>query len=161
MRIYNEMDLVVAEALRTGLWDGLDPSELAAVLAALVYESRRPDDSGPPAVPGGRIRGVLDRMVGLWAELDALERDHHLDQLREPDLGFCWAAWRWAEGDELDDVLDGSDLAAGDFVRWMKQLLDLADQVADAAGDGPLRETAREAAHRLRRGVVAYSSLAD
>ncbi len=35
------------------------------------------------------------------------------------------------------------ELAAGDFVRWMKQLLDLAGQVADAAGDGPLRETAR------------------
>ena len=53
------------------------------------------------------------------------------------------------------------DLAAGDFVRWMKQLLDLAGQVADAAGDTPLRETAREVVGRLRRGVVAYSSLAD
>ena len=52
-----------------------------------------------------------------------------------------------------------TDLAAGDFVRWMKQLLDLAGQVADAAGDTPLRRTAREVVARLRRGVVAYSSL--
>jgi ATP-dependent RNA helicase HelY len=161
MRIYNEMDLVVAEALRAGLWDRLDASGLAAVLAALVFESRRADDAAPPAVPGGAIRDVLGRMVRLWSELDTLERDHHLDQLREPDLGFCWAAWRWAEGDELDDVLEESDLAAGDFVRWMKQLLDLADQVADAAGGGPLRDTARETAGRLRRGVVAYSSLSE
>ena len=100
-------------------------------------------------------------MVRLWGELDALERDHRLDFLREPDLGFAWAAYRWAEGDELDDVLDVDDLAAGDFVRWMKQLLDLAGQVADAAGDQPLRETAREVVRRLRRGVVAYSGLAD
>ena len=74
-------------------------------------------------------------MVRLWGELDALERDHKLDFLRQPDLGFAWAAYRWAEGDDLDDVLSASDLAAGDFVRWMKQLLDLAGQVADAAGD--------------------------
>ena len=44
-------------------------------------------------------------MVRLWGELDALERDHRLDFLRQPDLGFAWAAYRWAEGDELDDVL--------------------------------------------------------
>jgi ATP-dependent RNA helicase HelY len=58
-------------------------------------------------------------------------------------------------------VLAETDLAAGDFVRWMKQLLDLADQVADAAGEGQLRETARLSAGALRRGVVAYSSLSD
>jgi ATP-dependent RNA helicase HelY len=161
MRIYNEMDLLVAEALRAGLWSGLDAAALAAVLAALVFESRGGEEADRPPVPGGRIRDVLGEMTRLWAELEALERDHHLDQLREPDLGFCWAAWRWAEGDELDDVLEASGLAAGDFVRWVKQLLDLADQVADAAEDRSVRHAAREAAGRLRRGVVAYTSLGE
>lgn len=160
MRIYNEMDLVTAESLRTGLWDGLDPSQLAAVLSALVFETRRADDAASPRLPGGRVRDVLGQMTSLWADLDALEKEHRLEQLREPDFGFCWAAYRWAEGDELDDVLEATDLAAGDFVRWMKQLLDLADQVGDVAG-GALRETAREAVGRLRRGVVAYSSVSD
>jgi ATP-dependent RNA helicase HelY len=161
MRIYNEMDLLTAESLRAGLWDGLDASQLAAVLSTLVYESRRPDDASAPRIPGGPVKQVLAEMVRIWGDLDALERDHHLDQLHEPDLGFAWAAFRWAEGDELDDVLDSTDLAAGDFVRWVKQLLDLADQVADAAGDRSLRETARETARRLRRGVVAYSSVSE
>jgi ATP-dependent RNA helicase HelY len=53
------------------------------------------------------------------------------------------------------------DLAAGDFVRWMKQLVDLAGQVADAAGDAPLRKTAREVVAKLKRGVVAYSSVVE
>ncbi len=159
MRIYNEMDLLTAESLRAGLWDGLDASGLAAVLSTLVYESRRPDDATSPRVPGGQVKQVLADMVSIWSDLDALERDHHLDQLHEPDLGFAWAAYRWAEGDELDDILHVTDLSAGDFVRWMKQLLDLADQVADAAGDGDLRTVARDAAKRLRRGVVAYSSV--
>ncbi len=100
-------------------------------------------------------------MVRLWGELDALEREHRLDFLREPDLGFAWATYRWAEGDDLDSVLGATDLAAGDFVRWMKQLLDLAGQVADAAGGTPLRKTAREVVERVRRGVVAYSSLTE
>lgn len=159
-RIYNEMDLVTAESLRAGLWDDLDASQLAAVLSALVFESRRADDASAPRIPGGRVRDVLKEMTSLWADLDALEKEHKLDQLREPDFGFCWAAFRWAEGDDLDELLEETDLAAGDFVRWMKQLLDLAGQVGDAAG-GTLRETARETVTRIRRGVVAYSSVAD
>ncbi len=161
MRIYTDMDLVAAESLRHGLWDGLSPSELAAALSALVFESRRADDASAPRLPGGRVKDVLAQMVSLWGDLDALERQHKLDFLREPDLGFAWAAYRWAEGASLDDVLTETDLAAGDFVRWVKQLLDVADQVADAAGDSPLRKAARKASDALRRGVVAYSSVSD
>ncbi|NUS53123.1 MAG: RNA helicase, partial [Nocardioidaceae bacterium] len=161
MRIYTDMDLVAAECIVRGLWDRLSPSELAAALSALVFEARRADDAVSPRLPGGRVRQVLADMVELWGDLDGLERDHKLDFLREPDLGFAWAAYRWAEGATLDEVLTETDLAAGDFVRWMKQLLDLTDQVADAAGDDALRARARETAGALRRGVVAYSSVAD
>ena len=49
----------------------------------------------------------------------------------------------------------GLGLSAGDFVRWMKQVIDMAGQVADAAGAGPVRDTARDAVRALRRGVVA------
>ncbi len=161
MRIYTDMDLVAAECLRHGLWDGLSAGELAAALSALVFEARRPDDATAPRLPGGRVKQVLAETVSLWADLDALERDHKLDFLREPDLGFAWAAYRWAEGASLDEVLSETDLAAGDFVRWMKQLLDLTDQVASAAADTPLRAVARAASDALRRGVVAYSSVSD
>jgi ATP-dependent RNA helicase HelY len=161
MRLYSELDLVAAECLRRGLWEGLSAPELAAALSVLVFEARRPDDASAPRMPGGPVKRVIAEMVRLWAELDELEREHHLDFLRQPDLGFAWAAYRWAEGEELDDVLTEVDLAAGDFVRWMKQLLDVAGQVADAAGDAPLRETARDVVRALRRGVVAYSGLAD
>jgi ATP-dependent RNA helicase HelY len=161
MRLYSDMDLLAAESMRHGLWDDLSPSGLAAALSVLVFEARRPDDASAPRIPGGPVRDVIGEMVKLWGSLEALERDHRLDFLRQPDLGFAWVAYRWAEGDELDDVLMVSDLAAGDFVRWMKQLLDLAGQVADAAGDTPLRETARAVSRRLRRGVVAYTSLTE
>jgi ATP-dependent RNA helicase HelY len=158
-RIYTELDLLAAESLREGLWDDLDPAELAACVSALTYESRQPDDAAPPGLPAGRVRAVLGEMVRLWGDLEALESDHALDFLREPDLGFALAAWRWASGHRLESVLLDGDLSAGDFVRAARQLIDLLDQVAEAAGDTPLRETARLALSALNRGVVAYATM--
>lgn len=154
MRIYSELDLVAAEALRTGLWDDLTPSQLGAVLSALVYEARRPEE-GPPNMPGGAIALTIDAMTRLWGELERLERDHRLDFLRKPDAGFAWTAWRWAEGQELDEIITRNDQTAGDFVRQMKQLIDFAGQIADAAAGTPVRDTARQLVKLLRRGIVA------
>ncbi|MGH3447029.1 MAG: DEAD/DEAH box helicase, partial [Nocardioidaceae bacterium] len=155
-RIYSELDLVAAECLRRGTWQGLEAPALAAAMSALVYESRNPDTAVRPRLPGGDVRRVLHETVQIWSELESVERAHRLDFLREPDLGFAWAAYRWAGGASLEDVLADVDLAPGDFVRWVKQLLDLAEQIADAAGRSDLRATAREAVRAMRRGVVAY-----
>jgi ATP-dependent RNA helicase HelY len=159
-RLYTELDLLVAECLREGFWDDLAPAELAACASALVFEARQPDELGPPRLPGGRARVALGEMVRLWAQLEALEKEHRLSFLREPDLGFAWAAHRWASGHRLEAVLVDSELAAGDFVRWTKQLIDLLGQIASAAGEAsPVRGTADRAVDALRRGVVAYSSV--
>jgi len=162
-RLYGELDLLTAECIRHQVWDGLPAAELAACVSALVYESRQREEVGPPRLPGGRVRPALEQTVRLWSDLDALESEHHLDFLREPDLGFAWAAYRWASGHRLEAVLADSDLTAGDFVRWTKQLMDLLGQIADAAEtaeqDSGVRRTARAAVDALRRGVVAYSSV--
>jgi hypothetical protein len=68
-RLWGESDLLTAECLRHGAWDGLEPAELAAVVSALVYESRR--DHGPmPRVPSGPVSDALAATVRLWAELE-------------------------------------------------------------------------------------------
>jgi ATP-dependent RNA helicase HelY len=133
---------------------------------------------------------ALAAMVRTWGELDQLEKDNDLSFLRAPDLGFAWAAYRWARGASLESVLEASpDLTPGDFVRSAKQLIDLLDQIASAperlvsqgesGGMGPpareggglrgvvppgqhsLSATARAAIDAMRRGVVAYSAVAD
>ncbi|HVF05652.1 MAG TPA: helicase-related protein, partial [Frankiaceae bacterium] len=158
-QVYNESDLLVVECLRSGLWDALDPAELAACASVLVYEARGQVDTAPK-IPGGQVRDTLAEMVRLWARLKAAEEDQRLDFLREPDPGFAWAAHRWASGARLDTVLTESELTAGDFVRWAKMLLDLLSQVAEvAAENSPVRDTAKKALGALRRGVVAYSSV--
>jgi ATP-dependent RNA helicase HelY len=159
-RIYSELDLLAAECLRAGTWDHLDPAELAACVSAMVYESRQPDDATPPRTPSGRAPDALVAMVRLWGELDTIEKDNRVSFLREPDLGFAWAAFRWAKGHRLEDVLGDTDLTAGDFVRAVKQLLDLLGQIADASPrQSAIRDTARKAMDAMRRGVVAYSSV--
>ncbi|ROO88423.1 ATP-dependent RNA helicase HelY [Actinocorallia herbida] len=158
-RIYSELDLLTAESLREGLWEGLSPAELAACVSALVYESRQPEDAAPPRIPPGS-RDALTAMVRVWRELEGVEKDNDVAFQREPDLGFAFAAYRWAGGEDLDEVLGEAGMTAGDFVRSVKQLMDLLGQIADAAGDGPVRRTARQAAEAMRRGVVAYSSVA-
>ena len=159
-RLWGESDLLAAECLRHGVWDGLEPAELAAVVSALVYESRR--DLGPvPRVPTGRVSEALAATVRLWTGLEADERRHRVDRTREPDLGFAWPMHRWARGESLSAVLtaaeqNGVDLSAGDFVRWCRQVLDLLDQIADVAGRGtPVGQAAATAARSVRRGVVA------
>ncbi|MFJ2033588.1 DEAD/DEAH box helicase [Streptosporangium sp. NPDC087985] len=164
-QIYTELDLLTSECLRSGLWEDLDPAELAAVVSSLVFESRQADDARQPRIPAGGAQKALGDMVRLWGELESIESDHGLSFIREPDLGFTWPAFRWARGSSLDAVLmegvNGSELAAGDFVRWVKQLLDLLGQIADAAPrNSKVKQNAGKAMEALRRGVVAYSSLA-
>lgn len=160
-RLYTELDLLAAECVRTGVWSGLEPAELAAAVSALAFESRQREEAMAPRVPSGRVRDALAETVRLWASLDLAEKDHGLAFLREPDLGFAWATYRWASGARLEAVLGESDLSAGDFVRWTKQLIDLLGQIGQAAADRDpaLRASADAAVDALRRGVVAYSSV--
>ena len=144
--LYTELDLLAAECLRRGLWDGLDPAELAACVSVLTFESRQSTTTPRRRLPGGPVRDVVAAMISVWAELDAVEKDNRLSFLREPDLGFAWAAHAWARGKPLETVLQ-PDLTPGDFVRAVKQLMDLLGQIAVAAGAG-----LRARVHRARRG---------
>jgi ATP-dependent RNA helicase HelY len=157
-RIYGERDLLVAECLRQGLWNGLDVPSLAAMAASLVYEPRRDDTGEQFRLPRGRFRDAFDRTTDVWSELDDLEREHRLSGSEVPSPALATAMHAWASGADLGFVLADTDLAAGDFVRLTKQVVDLLDQVSIVA-DAELGATARAAIDAVRRGVVAYGSV--
>jgi ATP-dependent RNA helicase HelY len=163
-RIWTEADLLVAECLRRGVWQGLAPDELAAAVSVVLYEARREADERA-SVPRGPVTDAVDATVKMWAELEADEASRGLALTREPDLGFVWPMYRWARGEPLAKVLasghqlDG-EMPAGDFVRWARQVIDLLGQLAEAAGAPPeLRAVARQAMNLVNRGVLAYSAV--
>ncbi|MDY6869765.1 MAG: DEAD/DEAH box helicase, partial [Actinomycetota bacterium] len=142
-------------------------AELAAVLSSVLFESRG-DTPGVPAgseAPTAKVRRALSQTRRLSADLRADERRHRLNPGREPDEGFVAAIYRWATTGDLTTALAASDasgggspLSAGDFVRWCRQVLDLLDQVRNAAPTPALRAAAKRAINDIRRGVVAVDA---
>ena len=154
-RLYTEKDLLAAECLRHGVWKRLDAPSLAAIVSSLLYEPRGSDTEVSPRMPNDDVSEAYDLMVRRWSQLEDRERAHTLPTTGAPDAGMAWMLHRWASGQRLEVVLRDSEIAAGDFVRHCKQVIDLLGQIGDAAGEPTLSVTARRAIDAVRRGVVA------
>ncbi|WP_371176859.1 DEAD/DEAH box helicase [Buchananella felis] len=153
-RIYCEKDLLVSECLREGIWEDLSPAQLAGVLAACVYQPRG-------AVGGGAPRGALQRALNQTEEVarrvSRCAQRAGLEALETTEPGISAAVTAWAAGARLSDALAECEISPGDFVRWVKQVMDLADQLTTAAPTPQLALAARQAHQALNRGVVAWS----
>ena len=150
-KIYAESDLLIAETIKSGLLEKLSDIEIAAVLSVFLFESRKPE---PPKIPNSQVQDALKEVVSIWSKLHNLESEYDVKTQREPDFGFCWMAFRWGGGHGLNSVLRNSDLSVGDFVRAIKQLIDLLNQVSGAKPE--LREKCLSAIKKIDRGVVIY-----
>ncbi len=151
-KIYGETDLLIAEMIRTGAFDSLNAQEIVSVLSALVYEARRDET---PKIPHGEVQKALGELTLLWKRIHEDEKDLGLEPMREPDLGFCMASYRWASGHSLSAILKGTELTVGDFVRSTKQIIDLLRQIASASPH--LEKVAREALNQIDRGIISYA----
>ncbi len=151
-KIYGETDLLIAEMIRTGAFDSLNAQEIVSVLSALVYEARRDE---MPKIPHGEVQKALGELTLLWKRIHEDEKDLGLEPMREPDLGFCMASYRWASGHSLSAILKGTELTVGDFVRSTKQIIDLLRQIASASPH--LEKVARDALDQIDRGIISYA----
>ncbi len=154
-RIYHESDLLVAEALAEGLFDGLDPPELAAVVSSCTFETR----PGRAPILARVPKAVAPRMqtlAGLAESLQVQEQSSQLPAHPGPRRGVRRRGLALGAGQRLEHVLERAELAPGDFVRNIKQLIDLLRQLAVVAAPDTAA-TARHAAASLQRGVVAAS----
>ncbi len=148
--VYNELDLLLTECVARGLFDDLAGPQLAALTSLFTYEARRSDamDGAPPTDIAAQVEAVAE----LAEELTNAERRAGLPETRLPDAGFSAIAYAWASGHDLDDLFD-DDLAAGDFVRNCRQLIDVMRQLRDEFPR--LRAAAAEGIAQVDRGVVA------
>ena len=162
MRINSETDLLVADAVTSGVFDGLRPQELASIASVFTYEHRGPEHRRPPAPrwPSGDLAKRWRSIERHWNSLRSDEEDAGLPEMRPPDPGLALIVKAWASGHDLSDVLDlTDDLTGGDFVRHMKQLVDLLRQISLVSENPNTKESARSAADLCFRGVVCASGV--
>ena len=152
-KIYAESDLLLTETIRAGILDNLSAPELLAVASSMIFQSRSRDDYAPK-MPHQNVTNALSEIIRIWAKLEEIENQFDVKTQKEPDFGFAYISYRWAQGNSLSNVLKGSEMSVGDFVRSTKQLMDLLMQIAGASEQ--LRPVCREAIKRLDRGVVSY-----
>ncbi|MGZ8764316.1 MAG: DEAD/DEAH box helicase [Acidimicrobiia bacterium] len=165
MRIYSECDLVVAEALRRGLFDGLNAPEFAGLASCFSYERRGADGAptrAPTTWPSAAVSRRFREIDRIRQDLIVNEDDAGLPETRAPDPGLSASMHDWAAGTDLAAILDDDEeLTGGDFVRNVKQCIDLLRQIGDVAPLAETAATARVAADACFRGVVAASSVVN
>lgn len=154
-KIYGETDLLIAESIRADLFSHLSAIDLVAVISSCIYESRNDEAA---KIPRGEIQTALSGISKIYGRIHSAETDLNLEPMRAPDFGFCWASHKWASGNSLTSVLKGNDLTVGDFVRSMKQIIDLLRQLRVAAPH--LQSVIDQALTKVDRGVIAYAGAA-
>ncbi|THJ67316.1 DEAD/DEAH box helicase [Arthrobacter echini] len=159
-RIYGEKDLLIALSIEEGAFGSLNAAELAAVMTVLVYQAKREERGMRPVMPSAVLETSVETIIRQWSELNDVEEQYRLPITGEPELSLVWPMFKWAQGRSLQATLSGTELAAGDFVRWSKQVIDLLDQLAKVPDlPGNLQQTCTRAIRLVRRGVVAYSNI--
>ncbi len=178
--LYHESDLLVAEALREGLFDDLDVASFAGLASCFVYEPRRArkTPNAAKAVSTKKRRTIPDR-IGSERRISLEERIRSLrvvaatvrqveDQFqvphgREPDGSFATTMTAWSRGANLGTVLDVADVeigqtSPGDFVRIAKQVADLCEQLGRLTQLGAVADRASQARDSVVRSVVASAT---
>jgi len=155
VRIYHESDLAIAEAIEENLFDDLTAPELAGLVSSFIYESRA---SSPDLGTWFTRRLLADRADQISDLASSISQDEirlGLPGTRTTDPAFFALAHAWASGDELNHMLGDEEMPGGDFVRTIKQLVDLLRQISET--EASCAATASEASDLLHRGIVAVS----
>lgn len=159
-RIYGERDLFTELLMDRGVLGQLSAEELASFSTLLVYQAKRDDEGAMPQLPTKKLSQAVRAALEVHAELEGLEKRHHLEPTGAPELGLSVPMYHWASGSNLRSALAESPLAAGDFVRWTKQCIDVLDQLsAVPTASAKFTTRCRDAVDLIARGVVSYSSV--
>jgi ATP-dependent RNA helicase HelY len=160
-RLFHECDLLILEAMRRGLFDGLDGPSLACLMSVFTYEHRSSEPPPAPWFPTADVKKRWRSIERLADELIGSELRAGLNPTRRPDPTFAAIAYAWAAGEGFAEVVEAEELSGGDFVRNVKQLVDLLRQIAEIADHPATRRAAAQARDGLFRGVVAASSAVE
>lgn len=156
--IYGDRDLLISMCLRNGTFKDLAPASLAAIISSMVYEPRRETSGLRPELSYRDLDRSANHIITIWSNITDREMAHKLKTTPEPEFGLVSALYRWAHGASLRATLKNTDLAAGDFVRWCKQVVDVLHQLSTIDSlDDDFRKTCRKSVNLIHRGVMVQN----
>ena len=154
-RIFSERDLLICEAISNQVFDDLKPQTLAAVASVLSFEARK-DQPYTHNIQDSAFGRTLHALDLLLAQIHHFEKNSRQDLTPEPQLGMADAVYRWALGMSFTQSLLDIDVAPGDFVRHIKQVVDLLDHISHLPAEySRISKTAATARKMIFRGIVA------
>jgi superfamily II RNA helicase len=178
--LYHECDLLIAESITAGVFEGLEPAELAGLLSCFVYESKRlarSERAGHHVTAKkkrvhhdrlGQVRRVsiaerFQEIATIDVTIREVEERYQVPHFKEPDAHFSTIIAAWARGVTLGTVLDLADAeigqtSPGDFVRNAKQVADLCEQLGRLRHLTGVADVALDARDAVLRSVVAGAS---
>ena len=159
-RVYGENTILVAEAIWAGWLEGLAPEELCAVLVMLAAEDRergrdrRPH--GPRRYPTHAIAQSARLVRSLYFRFADMEKDLDEPNLRQPSHDYIDFAYKWSNGEPLDEIPLPPNVDIGDAVKSMKSLYSLLRQLEWALRQAklPLLSVVSQAVAQMERDVI-------
>ena len=155
-KIFNESDLLVTCAISDGIFEGLEPEELSALVSCLIFRNRGHDPYRGKRQSGkAYTNSRIEDLILLSAEIEKIETVYGLEPIASPDAGFAKVVFDWVSGRTLSEVLT-RDFTGGEFVRNVRLSIDLLHQISNVSSP-ETSELARKTIRSMERGVVSSS----
>ncbi len=125
--LHIDRPLLVGEALESGLFNSLEPKQLAGIMAALTADEDR--DYGELELDDDVVSS-LARFEDIGFKVSSEEWKHGLDPSPELNFSAAGAAVRWASGTEWSEVVRETRAEEGDLFRMFSRTGEALLQIA-------------------------------
>jgi superfamily II RNA helicase len=125
--LHIDRPLLVGEALENGLFNSLEPKQLAGIMAALTADEDR--DYGELELDDDVVTS-LSRFEDIGFKVSAEEWNHGLEPAPELNFSAAGAAVRWASGTEWSQIVKETRAEEGDLFRMFSRTGEALLQIA-------------------------------
>lgn len=149
-----ENELYIAEILLSGILDDLTPSQLSAVICAVITEDLR-GDVFPTQSISNEVRKTLNKLKNIRKKIAVVQRDYDIDTEMYINSYYSPLIEMWVNGIKWEELTEMTESSEGDTVRVFKRTVDILRQIANAQYINPqLNDTAKEAIKAILREPI-------
>jgi superfamily II RNA helicase len=143
-RIYSQ-ELLVTEVFFGGLYEKLDDIELNILVGSIAYEPRKKDYFKFP-----KDRSIVNKILKTISSNNFVA-----DKINKKTLmRLTLMIKRWCEGCDFIELLDYTNLAEGDIIRFFRQIIDYERQILKASLNEELSYRMGKCIDMIQRDVI-------